>query len=50
MDIGVLVAAWNAIKPVDPATNSMVGQVNAGIITAPTHGVCFSREAQATNP
>jgi hypothetical protein len=31
MGIGALVASWNAIKPFDPATNSMVGQSMQGL-------------------
>ena len=37
MDIGALVAAWKATS-------------KTGIITAPTHGVCFNRKPQVENP
>jgi len=37
MDVGALVTAWKAIS-------------KAGVITAPTHGICSSRDDQAENP
>ena len=31
MGIGALIAAWNDVKPFDPETNNMVGQLMQGL-------------------